>query len=103
MPIPATPESAAARVAELTAELNRHNELYYQQAAPVISDREYDDLLRELADLEAEWPELAAPDSPTRRVGGVPLEGFQQIKHPVRMMSLDNTRRRRWRPSGSGW
>ena len=91
MPIPATPESAAARVAELTAELNRHNELYYQQAAPVISDREYDDLLRELADLEAEWPELAAPDSPTRRVGGVPLEGFQQIKHPVRMMSLDNT------------
>jgi DNA ligase (NAD+) len=91
MPIPATPESAAARVAALTAELNRHNELYYQQAAPVISDREYDDLLRELADLEAEWPELAAPDSPTRRVGGVPLEGFQQIKHPVRMMSLDNT------------
>lgn len=85
------PETAADRVAALTAELNRHNELYYQQAAPVISDREYDELLRELADLEAQWPSLAAADSPTRRVGGTPISSFSQITHPVRMMSLDNT------------
>lgn len=92
MPSPATtPETAAARVAALTVELNRHNELYYQQATPVISDREYDEQLRELADLEAAWPELAAADSPTRHVGGAPIEGFSQIRHPVRMMSLDNT------------
>ena len=91
MPISLAPETAASRVAELTAELNRHNVLYYEQAVPVISDREYDDLLRELADLEAAWPQLAAADSPTRRVGGAPLDNFTQITHPVRMMSLDNT------------
>ena len=91
MPHSATPAAAAARIAALVSELNRHNQLYYQQAAPVISDREYDELLRELADLEGAWPELASPDSPTRRVGGAPLEGFKQITHPVRMMSLDNT------------
>ncbi len=91
MPTPTSPETAAARVAALTVELNRHNELYYQVAEPVVSDREYDDLLRELADLEAAWPELAREDSPTRRVGGAALESFSQITHPVRMMSLDNT------------
>ncbi len=78
-------------MAELTAGLNRHNELYHRQAAPVITDREYDELLRELADLEEAWPELAQEDSPTRRVGAAPLDSFQQITHPVRMMSLDNT------------
>ena len=91
MPISLAPETAASRVAELTAELNRHNVLYYERAVPVISDREYDDLLRELADLEAAWPQLASADSPTRRVGGAPLDSFTQITHPVRMMSLDNT------------
>jgi DNA ligase (NAD+) len=91
MLLPHTPETAAARVAVLTSELNRHNALYHQQAAPVISDREYDELLRELADLEAAWPTLASEDSPTRRVGGAPIDSFTQITHPVRMMSLDNT------------
>ena len=85
------PETASARMAELTKQLNRHNVLYHEQAAPVISDREYDELLRELADLEGAWPQLAASDSPTRRVGGAPLDSFSQITHPVRMMSLDNT------------
>lgn len=91
MPQLTTSEFAAARIQELTAEINRHNQLYHEQAAPVISDREYDELLRELIDLEDAWPALAAGDSPTRRVGGAPIEGFSQIRHPVRMMSLDNT------------
>ena len=91
MPTYATPETAADRIAELTEELRRHNELYYQQAEPVISDREYDVLLRELTDLEEAWPALAASDSPARRVGGAPISSFSQITHPVRMMSLDNT------------
>ncbi|MBP7948423.1 MAG: NAD-dependent DNA ligase LigA [Verrucomicrobiales bacterium] len=79
------------RISELSAELDRHNRLYYVEAAPVISDREYDRLYRELLDLETAHPELASPDSPTRRVGGAPLEGFSQITHPQRMMSLDNS------------
>ena len=75
----------------LRAELERHNRLYYMEAKPEISDREFDRLMRELQDLEAAHPELATADSPTRRVGGEPLEGFQQVKHAVPMMSLDNT------------
>lgn len=86
-----TAAEARTRIARLTAELERHNRLYYVEAAPVISDREYDALLRELADLEARWPELASPNSPTQRVGGEPIAGFRQITHAVRMMSLDNT------------
>ncbi len=86
-----TPETAAARIAKLSAELNHHNDLYYQQAAPLITDQEYDGLLRELSDLEVAWPALAAEDSPTKRVGGAPIDSFSQITHPVRMMSLDNT------------
>lgn len=86
-----TPETAAARVAKLSAELNHHNDLYYQHAAPVITDQEYDGLLRELSDLEVAWPALALEDSPTKRVGGAPIDSFSQIAHPVRMMSLDNT------------
>lgn len=75
----------------LRVELGRHNRLYYVEAAPEISDREFDRLMRELQDLEAAHPELATPDSPTQRVGGAPLEGFRQVKHAVPMMSLDNT------------
>ncbi|RYD24599.1 MAG: NAD-dependent DNA ligase LigA, partial [Verrucomicrobiaceae bacterium] len=91
LPTAVTADTAAARMAELVTEINRHNQLYYQQAAPVISDREYDDLLRELMDLEDAWPALASPDSPTRRVGGAPIDSFRQIRHLARMMSLDNT------------
>ena len=79
------------RIRHLRAELSRHNELYYAKAAPEISDQEFDRLLRELADLEAAHPELADPDSPTRRVGGAPLAAFTQVQHLVRMQSLDNT------------
>ncbi len=82
---------ARKRAEFLRAELERHSRLYYVEAQPEISDREFDRLLRELQDLEAAHPELATPDSPTRRVGGVPLEGFSPVKHAVPMMSLDNT------------
>jgi DNA ligase (NAD+) len=74
----------------LRAELARHNRLYYTQAAPEISDAEYDQLFRELENLEQLHPELRDPDSPTRRVGGAPSEGFQQIRHAVPMLSIDD-------------
>ncbi len=86
-----THAEAAARAAFLRAELHRHNRLYYVEARPVISDKEFDGLLRELQDIEAQFHDLLTPDSPTQRVGGAALEGFTQIRHAVPMMSLDNT------------
>jgi DNA ligase (NAD+) len=86
-----THAEAASRAAFLSAELHRHNRLYYVEARPVISDKEFDVLLRELQDIETQFPDLLTPDSPTQRVGGAALEGFTQITHSVRMMSLDNT------------
>lgn len=83
--------TASSRATELHAEIARHDRLYYEQAAPEISDREYDTLLRELQDLEDAHPELRTPDSPTQRVAGRPLEGFIQVRHRVPMQSLDNT------------
>ena len=68
-------------VAQLRSELNRHNYLYYVEAAPEISDREYDRLMERLTELEAEHPELVTPDSPTQRVGGQPLAGFATVRH----------------------
>ena len=79
------------RMAALAAELDRHNRLYYEHAQPEISDQEYDRLYRELQDLEAAHPKLKDPNSPTQRVGGTTLQGFSQIRHRDRMMSLDNT------------
>ena len=78
------------RIARLCAELNRHLRLYHQEDAPEIPDAEYDRLYRELEALEAAHPELARPDSPTRRVGAPPAEGFPEIAHRVPMLSLDN-------------
>ena len=89
--MPADQKDAAQRVTELRKELRKHDRLYYEKAAPVISDREYDRLYRELVDLETEFPNLASPDSPTQRVGGKPLEAFAQIQHRTPMLSLDNT------------
>ncbi len=83
--------AAELRAAELRTTLERHSELYYDHGTPEISDREFDALMRELVDLEAEHPKLATPDSPTRRVGGATLEGFEQVAHEPPMMSLDNT------------
>ena len=82
---------AAKRVAELRREIEKHDRLYHEEAAPIISDREYDRLYRELVDLEAQFPELVSRDSPTQRVGGKPLQAFAQIAHRVPMLSLDNT------------
>lgn len=86
-----THAEAASRAAALSAELHRHNRLYYAEAKPEISDQQFDALLKELQEIEAKFPDLLTPDSPTQRVGGAPLEGFTQIRHTVRMMSLDNT------------
>lgn len=83
-------EAAKSRAAELREVIGRNAELYYEKDAPEISDREYDLLFRELQEIEAKYPELATPDSPTRRVGGAPKEGFVKVRHDVPMMSLDN-------------
>jgi DNA ligase (NAD+) len=82
---------ATKRAAELRRKIEEHDRRYYQEAAPIISDREYDRLYQELVDLEKQFPELVTPDSPTQRVGGKPLEAFAQIEHRVPMLSLDNT------------
>ncbi|HEY4271811.1 MAG TPA: NAD-dependent DNA ligase LigA [Candidatus Udaeobacter sp.] len=82
---------AAKRIPHLREEIRKHDRLYYDQAAPIISDREYDRLYRELVDLETQFPDLVTPDSPTQRVGGKPLEAFAQIQHCAPMLSLDNT------------
>lgn len=81
----------AERAKFLREELNRHNRLYYVDARPEISDRDYDKLMQELIDLEAAHPELVSPDSPTQRVGGDAIDGFVQVRHAVPMMSIDNT------------
>ena len=78
------------RVVELRQMLNRHNYLYYVLDEPEISDAEYDRLMRELMTLEAEYPELVEPDSPTQRVGAPPLEKFETATHTVPMLSLEN-------------
>lgn len=82
---------AAKRIAHLRDEINRHNRLYYVEAKPEISDRQFDALLKELEDLEAKHPELVTPDSPTQRVGGEPIGGFLTVEHAVPMLSIDNT------------
>jgi DNA ligase (NAD+) len=82
---------AEKTIAQLRQEIRKHDRLYYQDAAPIVSDREYDRLYKELVDLETQFPDLLAPDSPTQRVGGKPLEAFTQIRHSAPMLSLDNT------------
>jgi DNA ligase (NAD+) len=82
---------AATRVEQLRREIKEHDRRYYEEAAPTIGDRDYDRLYKELVDLEAKFPKLVAPDSPTQRVGGKPLQAFDQIQHRVPMLSLDNT------------
>src|SRR5437764_4324018 len=81
----------AARAAELRTLLDYHNHKYYVEAAPEISDREFDRLLEELQKIEKEHPELVTPDSPTQRVGGAPIPGFVQVRHRVPMLSIDNS------------
>jgi len=82
---------AAKRIAQLRHEIEEHNRRYYEDATPTVSDRAYDRLYAELVDLEARFPQLVTPDSPTQRIGGKPLQAFAQIEHRVPMLSLDNT------------
>src|SRR6476660_2124020 len=77
-------------IEKLRREIEHHNDLYYQQAAPEISDFEFDQLLQRLKDLETEHPELITPDSPTQRVGGK-AEALRPFTHTVPLMSLDNS------------
>ena len=79
-----------AEVEHLRAELWRHNRLYYVEAKSEISDLEYDRLLNRLREIEHEHPEMDAPDSPTHKVGGEPIEGFTQVEHRVPMLSIEN-------------
>ncbi len=84
-------EKARARHAVLREVIEEHSRLYYVKAEPVISDLEFDALLRELEELEERFPALRTPDSPTQRVGGAPIEGFETVRHRVPMLSIDNT------------
>src|SRR5436189_373234 len=86
-----TEAEARARIEELRRDINEHNRRYYEEAAPTISDREYDKLYQELVHLETKFPDLITSDSPTQRVGGKPLQAFSQIQHRLPMLSLDNT------------
>lgn len=85
------PETARQRVAELTQLIDRYNYEYYMNDRSLVSDFEFDALLRELIDLERQYPELASPTSPTRRVGGEVNKTFRQVTHRFPMLSLGNT------------
>ncbi len=82
--------AAQARITELRAQIEQHNYRYHVLDDPLVPDAEFDRLMRELAELEAEHPELVTPDSPTQRVGGAPAEGFEEVRHAVPMLSLAN-------------
>ncbi len=86
-----TREEAANRIAQLTAEINRHNYQYYVLSSPVITDYEFDLLLKELISLESGFPGLISPDSPTQRVGADLTKEFPQVVHRFPMLSLGNT------------
>ncbi len=81
----------ADRIADLRARIRHHEERYYVLNDPEVSDAEFDALMKELEALEAEYPDLATEDSPTRRVGGRPVEGFDTVQHQVPMLSLENS------------
>jgi DNA ligase (NAD+) len=88
----AAPAKASKRAEELRRQIAHHDHRYYVLDDPEISDPEYDDLLRELRDLEEEHPELRTPESPTQRVGGTPLDKFNRVEHHEPMLSLANAR-----------
>jgi DNA ligase (NAD+) len=84
----AAPPEAAARAAKLRGVIAEHDRRYYVLDAPTVSDAEYDALFRELEALEAQYPTLSSPDSPTRRVGGAPATEFAPVRHRVPMLSI---------------
>jgi DNA ligase (NAD+) len=84
------PEDSKSRAAELREVVERANRLYYQEDAPELSDAEYDRLLRELQDLEDQYPELQTPESPTQRIGAAPAGALGEVQHRTPMLSLSN-------------
>lgn len=84
-------EEAKAKIEQLSAELHRHNFLYYQQSSPEISDRAFDLLLEELIQLEKQYPEFISENSPSQRVGGSITKSFKSVVHKYPMLSLGNT------------
>lgn len=84
-------DNASKRIGELTALIDRYNYEYYMNDQSLVSDFEFDKLLRELQDLESQYPQLASPNSPTKRVGGEVSKSFRQVKHRFPMLSLGNT------------
>ena len=87
----AAPDHIAKRIAALRKELQEHDYRYYVLAEPSITDEQYDALMRELMDLEAKYPELRSPDSPSQRVGGEPTRAFATVRHDPPMLSLANS------------
>jgi DNA ligase (NAD+) len=87
MPVP---EDVVKRVSELRSSIDRHNYLYHALDAPEVPDAEFDRLFKELKSIEQQHPEVVTPDSPTQRVGSEPLSGFNQVRHELPMLSLDN-------------
>ena len=83
--------SAASTIARLREQIRHHDRKYYVEAAPEITDRDYDRLVDELRDLESRHPDLVTPDSPTQRVGDEPVPQLQPVRHRVPMLSIDNT------------
>src|ERR1700758_3279886 len=84
-------KDAEKKIEFLREKIRHHEYLYYVLDQPEISDAEFDKLMQQLKDLEAEHPDLITPDSPTQRVGGKPREGFVKVAHSSPMLSLDNT------------
>lgn len=85
-----TPAEAKAELMRLALEIGAHDKRYYQQDAPSVSDAQYDELRKRNAAIEAKFPELMRPDSPSKRVGAAPSRGFAKVRHAVPMLSLDN-------------
>ena len=88
MPINIDP-SVIKRVEDLRTSLHRHNYLYYVLDNPEVSDAEYDRVMQELVSLEAAYPDIVSPDSPTLRVGAPPLDKFETVAHSIPMLSLN--------------
>ena len=90
MSTPSSAENPVERARQLRDQLWFHNERYYNDDAPIISDGQYDALMQELRDLEAQYPELRSASSPTQLIGGSPSDRFPQVQHPIPMLSLAN-------------
>ena len=86
-----TSKNIELKIFELRAELHDHNHRYYNLASPIVSDKEFDVMLKELEKLEVEHPEFEDQLSPTNRPGGNPVDGFEKVEHSTPMLSLSNT------------